>query len=514
MFRSGAYQLRIQELDSNYRKDIDHGTYLPFTYPWGAYGALLALLYLLVPHRQSLRLYRLRWIVWGLNFVHAVYTIKYTRAQGPARSYAVGFGMAWSILWTTSMLLLHDGQTEFYRVQRISDANGSLQKSDFNPAGTTPCSDRDGEHKAQTKFSLKMQPFPASPYLARLYWVLDLMLTFRGMAWNWRIPNLPSPSVQVSINGQVMAEELSHTARPTARSYATKEALIHASWRNFVKGYIALDVLKTLITHDPYFWGETHGPPPAYLPSLFRSSSTFVQSYRLVIAQLCIYWALQTLFQLGPLVFVGLLGNNIVGSWGQYWMYPSQWGSYESVLERGLVGWWGEWWHQTFRFFFETPAKSAVRFLDLNPKSPLARLLQIFIAFSLSGTLHGCASYTSNGETRPLRGPFLFFLLQPVGIAIQLFCSHYLRSMNISQKLPNVVKLTCNFVFVHFWLYYTAPLLVEDIARGGQLLWEPVPFSFVRGMGFGRRDDTWYCWGGLLYSWHQGKYWWQSGLAT
>jgi hypothetical protein len=224
----------------------------------------------------------------------------------------------------------------------------------------------------------------------------------------------------------------------------------------------------------------------------------------------CIYLALQTIFALAPIFFVGFLGAKRIGVRGEPWMYPEEWGSYSIVFDTGLAGWWGVWWHQTLRFAFEAPASWILRqFSVLHGAGPRARVVQLFTAFFFSGFLHASGSYTSIGETRPLTGSFLFFFLQPLGIMVQIMVVEKLRLKDV----PSVLK-AFNFIYTHVWFYYTAPLLIDDFVKSGIYLYEPVPVSFLRALGFGAEGNSWWCWDGPWISWYQGRYWWQSGIAT
>ena len=100
-----------------------------------------------------------------------------------------------------------------------------------------------------------------------------------------------------------------------------------------------------------------------------------------------------------------------------------------------------------------------------------------------------CTSFT---------GPFKFFLLQPFGILSQMA---FTQSGIVPKKIPKCIRQLANFVFVHVWMYYTAPLLVDDFARGGIWLYEPFAISPLRFLGFGAKDDNgWDLWYGLLFS--------------
>jgi hypothetical protein len=533
-FPPATHREQIEQFNKKYDDFITQGTYEPFSYPWGSYGAIIVVVYLLISHQRSPRLRQAKWLVWALNTLHAGYAITRTRAQGAVGAYGVGLGMSWSILWVTTILLVHDGQLEFSRIEQAWDAfrghsmsgddktSSTLNESNSfdHPNSTISANTRkrtcrvknlpanfdsneESNSQCQSQGKLKWQSYPAYSLLERLDWVMDLMTTFRGTTWNFRILNLPDlpPEVYERLESKPVER---HNSRKKAYVYLTKGPLLRASLRNFFIGYIVLDCLKTLTVHDPYFRGLVDTPTPSNYPWLLRSSPIILRSYRLVLTQLCIYWALQTIFQLAPLFFVGILGSKLIGPRGEYWAYPREWGNYWTVCERGLAGWWGEWWHQTFRYAFDAISKQSVSFCRLDPKSISAKLLRMFVAFTISGLLHGSASHTSTGDTRPIRGSFLFFFLQPFGIIAQMACTKGLRAAGISQRLPASFGYVANFIFVHVWFYHTAPLLVDDVAKGGQLLYEPVPFSLLRGMGLGARDDTWFCWSGRWYTWHQG----------
>jgi hypothetical protein len=67
-------------------------------------------------------------------------------------------------------------------------------------------------------------------------------------------------------------------------------------------------------------------------------------------------------------------------------------------------------------------------------------------------------------------------------------------------------------IYVNTWLYFTAPLFIEDMALGGWFLFEPVPFSILRGLGFGAKDDGFYAMHGRILSWRRDG--WRTGIVT
>lgn len=533
------------QLWAKYDCDIASGRFVPFSYPFGACGSSTVLYYFLSGNNND----KARWIVWAINFILAMYCILYTRARTASASYGVGLGNAWSILWFTAILLAKDGKKRFSRIERVggatltvpmpkrhmsSNGSGNFHRTpDVEELASGDLENRKNAIKsptpASTLGSLKYhtQSYPTESFLERLDWSIDLLSNFRGVSWNWKTVNIPLPPKSVvedirtyqrlrigfpplhdplHIHGREGQGRRSHFVQRNP----TKQQSLRRALRNLVVGYIMLDLLKTLCIHDPYFSGFTGWPAPNYFPDFLKDSAIFVRCYRLMLAMLCIYLSLQTIFALAPIFFVGIVGAEQIGVRGEPWMYPEEWGSYLAVFDLGLAGWWGVWWHQTFRFAFEATASWILaRFPILNDAGPKARAVQLFTAFWLSGFLHASGSYTSIGETRPLMGSFLFFFLQSFGIMVQTLLVKKLWLIDT----PLILK-AFNFIYTHVWFYYTAPFLIDDLVKSGIYLYEPVPVSILRAFGFGAEGDTWWCWDGPWISWHQGRNWWQSGIAT
>jgi hypothetical protein len=524
----------INHYHARYDKAIASGKYQPFLYPWGTLGALVVIIYLLIPHQNRPWLKRCRYLAFAWISAFAVYSVLYTRTRGVAPGLGIGLISAWSVAWVGTILLCNDAQTDFMRIERMGGVFGSSidrPKKEVGSNGAVKPTEKDTHDGAKDDVvngnagprdrhgQFAWQPYPITPFIERLDWILDVFCNFRGAGWSWRTSALPPPpkAIQEQLHhnsGDVVPKHTNKIHSGQVKLYTSRKELLTVNGWRLLKGYFVLDALKTAMMHDPYFWGYTNRSPPSYLSSLITSSPALTHMYRLLLSMLAVKYALQTIFSLGPLCFCGALSPSLLGARAEPWMYPETWAPYSVVLDKGLAGWWGSWWHQTFRFAFQEPSRKIIEVVGMDKRGAKAKALQLFIAFFLSGVVHGSGSYTCAGETRPLRGPMTFFLLQAMGIFVEVTLTQAAKSKGVGRDLPSWLKKTFTFLYVHIWFYYTAHLLCDDFAQGGVWLFEPVPLSVFRGLGFGPdARDGWWCWGGQLLRWHSGDRWWRSGIA-
>lgn len=525
--------------DKVYYDLIDSGKAHAFLYPWGSLGFLIVFLYLLIDHRQWRYRRITNWIVWlATTLAHCWYIAK-GRARNPASAFGVGIISCFIIQYCFAVLVADDCQTDFQRIERSEaltsepapgQPNGHATNGDFRRrAGfndKAPAKGRQmrikesnvlGPH--QRRGPLFWQGFPQGPWLERMDWIVDVFTSFRGVGWSWQTSGVPPPPkwVQAQLRGELDAEvhdEPPQVGRTGIRRLNSRQAVIRESIKCLIIGYITLDALKTLGIHDPWFLGHMDSSLPSFIPALIRDSAVLTRCYRLLICLGAMYTALWSIFKAGPLFWCGILGPRIAGVRGEPWMNPIDFfGSFTPVLDQGLAGWWGAWWHQTFRFVFEQPANVIRRLTGVEKRSIPGRLISLYTAFFLSGCLHASGSYTQLGDTRPLLGPMRFFLLQALGITVQTFLAQQLKAAGLSERLPKPIKRLGNLVIVHVWLYFTAPFLCDDFARGGIWLFEPVPISIFRGLGLGPLGEGWWCWWNGIVRWHSGKHFWETGIA-
>lgn len=158
-----------------------------------------------------------------------------------------------------------------------------------------------------------------------------------------------------------------------------------------------------------------------------------------------------------------------------------------------------------------TSSYSLLRTFNLAPRSRRARFLQLIVAFTLTGSIHALAAYTSfppnpANPPRPVMGSGLFFVLQALGIVVQTAAAEGLRS----KTWPGWIRGVGNWMFVVGWLYWTGPMLTGDFARCGVWLFEPLPVSLCRGL----LGQGWWHWGGRWAGlvW-EGAPWYRRGIA-
>ncbi|KAF2484726.1 membrane bound O-acyl transferase family-domain-containing protein [Neohortaea acidophila] len=513
--------------DKLYYNLIDSGQAVPFVYPYAGLAAFLVLAYLLIDHRQSPTLAWLRFPAFGLLLGFQAWCVLYMRAKHPAAALGVGLLSAWGVLWVAAIMVVNDCQTDWVRLERgkATETNGVQKGGGLNDTMERSSNSTETHPKATAEgrelpSQIEWQSYPAS-FRDRIDWVADVFCNFRGVGWSWQtsgIPPPPQPIESTAAHTRLPEDGAITTSRTGIRRFNNKHALLKTTALKLLGGYFALDLIVTLMHRDPYFWGYAappYPPAPTYLPILVQTSPILTKSYRLTLGLMGLYTALSQAFALGPLFFCAVLGPARIGLRGESWMNPADmFGSYACVFDQGLAGWWGGWWHQTFRFGFETVGHRVLSALGIERKSKTGRTVALFVAFFLSGCVHAAGSYTQLGETRPLLGPMRFFLLQAVGILVQVWLTEYLHRMPGVRSSPRWVRRLANFVYVHVFLFWTGPLLLDDFTNGGCFLYEPVAFSPLRALGFGAKDDGWFCWWNGILFWRNGKHWSDTGIAA
>ncbi|KAK5415470.1 hypothetical protein LTR06_003520 [Exophiala xenobiotica] len=553
------YRQTLADRQRRYDAAIASNEYTPFLYPWDTLPVAYLFLALAIAPRLPPRLARaIRYLAFILIVAHTLYLYAHRRTLWFAGGYGLGLSGHWGIIMAAALLIFNDPAQSFRRLEtrpaktesKESQPLGSAQQFSSNGSASVDLRKRkvpgvytstdikqppfDGSDKPATRlYTLVWQGFPhGKGLLHTIDWIVDLTTSFRGPNWSHRISTLGA------IDGPVPADagggprtEKYDCSKATAVPKRSLRALQAHAMQDFVVAYLLLDLLKTTMVTDPYFLGLMPLESPASWPWLSALSETVpvaTRFVRLSMSMAGVISALTFIFSLSPLFFTVLLPclvdvSKITKSpLLEPWMYGPFWYPLTtSVLHTGLAGFWGKFWHQMFRFGISEPSRVIIDRLNIDKRGNAARVIQLLVAFGLSGSIHAAGSYTTFSivPSRPFSGPMLFFLTQATGSLVQSFMVKSLYKYATQAKsLPRATKQTANLLFVLGFLYFTGPLLADDFARCGLWLFEPVPISFLRGLGFGPggMDEGWWTWyqeGSRTVGWHQGDRWWNSGIA-
>jgi hypothetical protein len=550
------------EVSSAYRRvfatRVAEGSLRPLVLPYVLYGYIALVVYLCVPHTQSPIIYAARWPVLGVIICFHWKLLWEMSSANMAIAMVCGLWAVYGVIGSMTWLVFYRPQFDAKRIQRRQKGptrqNGhpieGQQNYRIDPMGDviqTKIPDDDelsrkleddnllrkrivvngkegygtskpngviqsgtqGESISVEDEEYYWQPYPDT-FVERFFWVMDLLMNFRGPGWSWAIPPLPEipTSIKVQLEDPVSKISLSRKSSTGLRSFTTRSELFYGRVPRFVVGLVLLDILKTIMMKDPYF---IFGPNSYALPSHISNLSHFhLQFYRTTVAAVAIVTSLEMAFLLAPLVLGLLFGPAFFGQRVEPWYFPTHWGSFSNIADKGLNGLWGSWWHQIFRLAFSAPSNFLIAMGFVKARSMSAKIAALLSAFGVSALLHTGASITQPAKTYPSHAA-LFFMLQALGILIQTTACYFLRTS--IDRMPKRLCQAGNVVFTFTWLFYTSSLLIDDFARGGVWLYEPLPVSPLRGLGFGIEGDTWWCWHHTGLGWYKGKHWWESGIA-
>ncbi|ESZ90037.1 hypothetical protein SBOR_9580 [Sclerotinia borealis F-4128] len=538
-----------RDVVANYQRTFDNhaseGKLRPMVLPYHLYGVILLGIYLCVRHTNRPILYKARWIVLAAITWFQLKTLWHTSSTNMAFSFVAGlmstYGIATSLTWLVFMRPQFDAK----RVERRKIPKDKTVTKNSEGRATAYAGSIESDTRQRSKPNGEPNGIPDSPKVPnrndvgsahgrpaadgtmeeteyywqsypenireRLDWISDLVINFRGPGWNWAIPSLPKPppSVYAKLGEHVDEVSRKDTSSTGIKCFTTRQEVFRAQVPRFIIGYFLLDVVKTTMMNDPYFWlGPNDYAMPVYIAAMSPSIRCL---YRELLSMAGVLISIDMVFLLPPLTMCLLLGpSSFMGLRGEAWYYPTTWGSFSVFANKGLAGLWGGAWHQIFRLIFSAPTNYLIANGYLNPRSPTTKLVASFFAFGLSGILHAGGSISQIPSTKPWAPP-VFFMLQAVGIVLQTGLCTLLRQH--IKKIPKFIRQLTNVIYAVSWGFLTGWLLADDFARGGIWLYEPIPISILRGMGFAGRDHGWWCWKHAGIGWYTGEHWWESGIA-
>lgn len=550
---------------AHFAHELALGTVKPLVVPWGVLVTFgLPVLYFSVPHRDRPWLFRARYLLMLCVLLYNVRETFVTTSPNFAVGYAVGLMQAWGIIWNMTLLVFMRPQFDAERVDRRrarprvdaqvgvnGSANGHARTSDAKE-NARPVQNGDaraakranGISRTQTKtpdqqeiegckvvdapdedtakslaegYEYYWQSYPEdAPFLTRLDWSFDLVTSFRGTGWNWCIPVAPrfSRPDRPRSGAPVDLGSIPQSTPQGYRRFTTRRGWLRSELLSFAAGLLALDALSVLMVKDPYFIlgpEYTESPVPIPLPRHLAA----LQPWQLFLCRslagsLGVLTAIYVVMGSWQLICACAL-RPLLGSRADLWHYPTLFGGFtHNVLDRGLAGFWGGWWHQTFRVAFGAPAA----WLAGGPggRRP-SKAAAGFFAFAQSGLLHALGSASCLPPSTPWAPP-VFFMLSWLGILLQSsVCGSPLVRPAIT-AMPRWARRSGNLAFVLAWLSATQYWMLDDIARSGIWLLEPVPLSLLRALGLGEPGDHWWRWTwDELPRLHRGAHWWDTGIA-
>ncbi|OJD15503.1 hypothetical protein AJ78_04234 [Emergomyces pasteurianus Ep9510] len=546
--RPPSYLVAVQQIQNRYNEAITAGLIRPVLFPHSFAPLIILTLSLLlkIPRKKPstvVKYFSFGAIVWS-----ALLNVLHSRTRFGGNGCVVGIASFWYVMLSASLLLFNDPRENFKRIERTTVNPQSREREEGccrDQAATTTTSDISLEgseigpidlqlsrrstgkhlqlgtkHKQLPKefhemYILRWQGYP-TPFLHRLAWVLDLILNMRGPGWNWCISTIPRPRISISSHFNQPSHELNEAKILNLAD--TKSAIKSALFR-MILCYLGLDVLKVIMMLDPYFWGIVSSPPPSPLDSFGILGKVTTITYRLFLSLMGALCAVECTASCLALLSLGAsLWLPFVRRWTSIpieapWLYPRIFGPcFSSILDHGLIGFWSKWWHQTFRFSFLQPSIWIYAHLPQRLQKPVVRqVLQLYIAFGLSGLLHAAGSYTQLSPITAFPNLFLFFFLQAPAIMFQDFVAKRII-LTLPFKSARWLRRSTNFIFVVAWAFLIGPLGADDFAKGGLWLVEPVPLSLVRGLGFGADGEGWWCWKGQTFRLWRGEKWWDIGV--
>ncbi|KAI1611714.1 membrane bound O-acyl transferase family-domain-containing protein [Exophiala viscosa] len=575
------YRQTLAERQRLYDAAIAAQEYTPFLYPWDMLPATYLLLAIMITPRLPPRLARpIRFAIFALILCHSLYLNVRRRTLWFAGGYGIGLATDWGIIMSAALLVFNDPARDFRRLETRpaklkadtdivangharmlkpakvkldtdvvangsarmletpnADASASIDLTRRQVPGVYTSTDTKqpsfpgSEQAASQPYNLVWQGFPYGQGPLHLVdWTVDLTTSFRGPNWNHRISTLGAIDAPIPPEPSANGPQNS-PSKPTAVPKQSLRALQLRALQDFAVSYLLLDLLKTTMTTDAYFLGLSalDSPTPwSWLARLNEVLPFATRLIRLLISMTGVITALTFIFSLSPLFFTLILPRLVdvtiltKSPLLEPWMYAPFWYPVTtSILQSGLAGFWGKFWHQMFRFGISEPSRVLIEWLKIDKRGHVARMIQLCLAFGLSGSIHAAGSYTTFSLTpsHPFSGALSFFFTQGAGVLLQSTVAKLLQKyVPQTKSLPRFVKQSTNLAFVLVYLYFTGPLLADDFARCGIWLFEPVPFSILRGIGLGPggKDEGWWTWyqeGSKWVGWYRGDRWWESGFA-
>jgi hypothetical protein len=282
MSSTSLYEQVQADRRRRYEEGLANGSHRPFIWPWDTLPALYLFLGMLILPRLPATIARiLRVPLIALICGQGIWTCVRCRTIGIAGGYGIGLANVWGCIMTMAYLWFLDVKTDFYRLETrrpatghgrlVNGQAGDEADSTAVEKATSPAGKRKNISKTLAQqsdvaktdtpenaelHSLTWQGYPPSLTHCAI-WLIDLLISFRGVNWNWRLAGFPAvpginPAPKTIITTRSRSQRPDNSSSSSSKTLAQIQA---TTLKNFILLYLAVDAIKAVMIHDPYFLG-------------------------------------------------------------------------------------------------------------------------------------------------------------------------------------------------------------------------------------------------------------------
>ncbi|KAE8328086.1 hypothetical protein BDV39DRAFT_204486 [Aspergillus sergii] len=431
---------------------------------------------LLIPHRLKPNLRYTRYLAFMWITVYGIWMMQTCRTSVGGNGFCIGVFVSTVIVRSALILVLHDPETEFKRLEKSYDQ--------VEASSETPVLDNDrcipSPAVKESREILFWQGYPHN-FGHRVMWVLCLLCSRRGSFWNWRItttrrtPNIISKEAHQGRVHSNPASDWTQQHRESTIQRLRKSLYIAAG------AYLQLLLVKRLVFHDPYFWGqidaELHVPILPWSWS-FPASCLVSRLYRFAMytySLTCFISLFHSLSLSVPLAlgtfFPHISFLTLKTPMDQHWMIPDAFGPPSSIWTHGLPGLSGIYWHQFFRFDFISYSAWILSCFPVRLRaSPIFKsLVYLVVPSVISAGIHMAGSFTQFAQTKPMRNMMTGFLLHGLFTGAHRVWLTVIYPQFVAPRfnVPHVVRGLGNLVVTSVGLFLSMSLCSQDHILGG-----------------------------------------------
>ncbi|KUJ18087.1 uncharacterized protein LY89DRAFT_732780 [Mollisia scopiformis] len=367
--------------------------------------------------------------------------------------YLTGFGAILFLIWSAIMLLFCNPLQDFRRLRRVA-----VTRIDAKPA-----------------VKYEWEAYPTELGWERASWVLDLLVNLRGVGWNYQKPRYLVPQDVQKLYQDIGIDVSSF--KPTRGNTLDISTFYKTQSMLLVTRYLLVDLCINLMDINPFFQGSE--PPLNWIFPL-SPRNLLLAPYNAFLAAIGVYAVLDLYGTCVALIQASLLGPNILGTWGEPFMYPRLWGPLSAIWDEGIIGFWSTMWHDVFKHAFLTLSRALI-----PGSTRTSKFLRLNTIFVLSALCHAAASYMQAAHTYPILTS-ISFASQGLAISLQSLIVSFLEKRGVSE----VTRKTIVLVFAVVWAYFSMYMFLGDLAASRAFTLKLVPVS-VFGLVMGRRWPGW-----------------------